>query len=143
MGKGSKGGPYEPGDFGERIFKTHDEGRTLKTRNEEKTIKNTNLTPYELTKLTGKPVNTTRLYVKRENYAKELDLYLLKKRGWRYQRTEKTETVETGKITGCTPGPLGIITYPILPKWRTWLQDDLPRPRQTLRRLRRNRPRIL
>ena len=134
MGGGSKGGPYDPGDLGEKIFRAYDEGRP---------IKNTHLTGYGLSRLTGKPVNTTRLYVERENYASELDLYLWKKRRWRYQRTEKTEVVETGRIIGCTSGPLGIITYPILPKWRTWLQDDLPRPRQTLRRLLRNRPKIL
>jgi len=134
LGRGSKGGPYEPEDLGEKIIVAHDEG---------KPIKNTPLTAYGISKLTGKPVNTTRKYVEREGYANELDLYLLKKRGWRYQLTEKVEVKETAKITGCIPGPLGIITYPILPKWRTWLQDDLPRPRQTLRRLLLNRPKIL
>lgn len=128
------GGPYKPGDLGEKIFKAHDEG---------KTIKNTKLTPYKLAKLTGKPLNTTRLYVERENYARALDLYLFRKRRWRYQRTEKVETVETGRITGCTPGPLGIVTYPILPKWVSWLQQDRPRPLENIRRFGQNRPRIL
>lgn len=143
MGRGTKGGPYEPEDLGEKIFKAHDEKRTLKTLNEEKTIKNTHLTACELAKLTGKAVNTTRRYVEREDYALELDHYLRRERGWSFQQTEKTEVKPTAKIVGCAPGPLSLITYPILPKWRAWIQDDRPQPLQNLLRFIKNRPRCL